>query len=71
MQMQQTQVNHGGIGFVGLLTIVFVIAKITGYVNWTWWTVFAPIWISFGVAAIIFVIALIFIIVAAWAEKRF
>ena len=71
MQMQQTQVNHGGIGFVGLLTIVFVIAKITGYIDWTWWAVFSPIWISFGVVAIVVVITLIFMLVAVWAEKRF
>lgn len=32
-----------GIGFIGLLTIVFVIAKILGFVNWSWWLVFMPI----------------------------
>lgn len=42
--------NHesgGGIGFIGLLTIVFITLKLTGVINWSWWWVLSPIWISF------------------------
>jgi hypothetical protein len=28
--------------FLNILTVVFVIAKITGYIDWSWWLVFAP-----------------------------
>lgn len=37
--------NSGGIGFVGLLTIVFVTLKLTGYITWSWVWVLSPIWI--------------------------
>lgn len=29
-------------GFGGLLTIIFVIFKILGYLDWSWWLVFLP-----------------------------
>lgn len=35
-----------GIGFIGLLTIVFITLKLTGVINWSWWWVLSPIWIS-------------------------
>jgi len=38
-----------GIGFSGLLTIVFVIAKLWDRVDWSWWWVFAPMWVPVGV----------------------
>ncbi|KKK74843.1 hypothetical protein LCGC14_2879660, partial [marine sediment metagenome] len=28
--------STGGIGFFGLLTIVFVTLKLTGYIHWSW-----------------------------------
>jgi len=39
-------VNNNSIGFPGLLTIVFIILKLTGYIAWSWWWVLSPIWIS-------------------------
>lgn len=39
--------SSGGIGFVGLLTITFIVLKLTGVVSWPWLWVLSPIWISF------------------------
>lgn len=38
--------NSGGIGFVGVLTIVFIILKLVGVIDWSWWWVLSPIWIN-------------------------
>ena len=38
--------GNGGIGFVGLLTIVFITLKLTGYIAWSWWLVLSPLWIA-------------------------
>jgi hypothetical protein len=66
-----TKASGGGIGFFGLLTILFVGLKLTGYINWSWWWVFAPLWIPTGVVVGILIIVLItFIIVSASEEKR-
>lgn len=41
-----TSSSSGGIGFVGLLTIVFITLKLTGYLSWSWFWVLSPVWIS-------------------------
>lgn len=41
--------SSGGIGFGGLLTILFIGLKLTGHIDWSWWWVFSPIWLSFAV----------------------
>lgn len=38
-----TQSKSGGIGFVGLLTIVFIVPKLTGVIAWSWWWVLSPL----------------------------
>ena len=49
--------NSGGVGFVGLLTLVFIVLKLTSSIDWSWWWVLSPIWITIVVTAIIFLIA--------------
>lgn len=49
----------GGIGFCGLLTIVFIALKLLGYINWSWLWVLSPLWISFAIALIFIIIAVI------------
>ena len=48
-------VNTGGIGFTGLLAIVFITLKLTNYIDWSWWWVLAPLWVPF-VLVILFII---------------
>lgn len=45
--------KSGEIGFTGVLTIIFVIAKLFGVINWSWWLVFLPVLISLGIAILI------------------
>lgn len=55
--------SSGGIGIVGVLTIVFVVLKLVGVIAWSWWWVLSPLWIAFGlwvvVALIVFTVAVI------------
>lgn len=37
--------SSSGIGFTGLLTIAFIVLKLTGVIAWSWWWVLSPIWI--------------------------
>lgn len=48
--------NSGGIGFLGLLAIVFIVLKLTGYIAWSWWWVLAPIWIPIIIVPFIFLL---------------
>lgn len=51
--------NNGGIGFFGLLTIVFIVLKLLKVISWSWWWVLAPTWIPIGLVLLLFVIWLI------------
>ena len=44
-EKKDTRVS-GGIGFVGLLTIAFVVLKLCGVISWSWVWVLSPLWIS-------------------------
>ena len=55
--------TSSGINFTGALTILFVGLKLSNVINWSWWWVLSPIWISLllvlGILAIIVAIAFI------------
>ena len=38
--------SSGGIGFAGLLTVAFIVLKLTSVITWSWWWVLSPLWIS-------------------------
>ncbi len=48
--------SSGGIGFLGVLTIVFVVLKLTHNIAWSWLWVFSPLWIGFGLSISLFVL---------------
>ena len=51
--------SEGGIGFCGLLTIVFIVLKLTDNIEWSWLWVLSPLWVP-----IVFVLGIIGIILA-------
>lgn len=59
--MSQSSSSGGGIGFASLLAVLFIGLKLTGYVDWSWFWVLSPLWISF---ALFLVILVIFVIAA-------
>lgn len=54
------------IGFVGLLTFLFVALKLTNVIAWDWVWVLSPVWIS----AIIWFVSLIGVLVFGWLAMR-
>lgn len=45
--------SSGGIGFVGLLTILFIALKLTGFISWSWLWVLSPLWIGFATVVVV------------------
>ncbi len=37
--------RHSG-SFVGLAFVVFLVLKLTGVIDWSWWWVTSPLWLS-------------------------
>ena len=62
--------TSGGIGFVGLLTILFIGLKLTHYIDWSWWWVLSPLWISALLVIVILLGALTVLIIVAILGKR-
>lgn len=56
--MRDNSTSAGGIGFCGLLTIVFIVLKLLGVIHWSWVMVLAPLWIP----ALLVTIFLVFIV---------
>lgn len=44
-------------GFIGWLSLSFIVLKIVGFIHWSWWWVLSPIWISVGFIIVIAIIA--------------
>lgn len=52
-----------------ILTIVFVVLKLTDVIAWSWWWVLSPLWISFGIGLVVLLIALAAIVIVDSRSK--
>lgn len=53
------QANNGtGVGIAELLTLIFVVLKLTGFIHWSWVWVLSPIWIVVGLIIVVIFAAL-------------
>jgi phosphoglycerol transferase MdoB-like AlkP superfamily enzyme len=59
--------SSSGIGLCGLLGVAFIVLKLTGVIDWSWWWVTAPLWGGFALAMIIIACA---VGVTVWASRR-
>jgi uncharacterized protein (DUF983 family) len=48
--------SSNGIGFCSILTIVFIVLKLTGVISWKWVWVIAPTWIPLAIVIVCLVI---------------
>lgn len=48
--------SSGGVGFGGLLTIAFIVLKLTGVISWSWLWVLSPLWITFLLVLVLSII---------------
>ena len=49
MSKTSTSSSSRGIGFCGLLTVAFIVLKLTHVIAWSWWWVLCPLWIGCGI----------------------
>ena len=55
--------NNGtqcGMGFTSVLAVIFIVLKLCKVITWPWWWVLSPIWISWGLALILFLFLIMF-----------
>lgn len=66
MSRVEVRTPRSSIGFAGLLTIAFVVLKLTHVIGWSWWWVLSPLWIS---AATYLLVLIVFVVLAAGARR--
>ena len=57
--------NSGGIGVIGLLGVAFVVLKLCGVINWSWWIVTLPFW---GGLVLLLIIIVVLILIAKYFD---
>lgn len=60
------KIEKSGIGLVVALGIAFIELKLLGVINWSWWWVLSPFWISVG---LVLIGVLIFEFIAIFGKK--
>ena len=53
----------GGLNILGVVEIVFIILKLLGIINWSWWIVLIPLWIDLGITLLIILVIIIVAII--------
>ena len=49
-------------GFVSALTLIFIVLRLTGVIEWSWLWVLSPLWIS---AIVSFTLLILIVVIAA------
>lgn len=62
--------STGGIGFFGLLTVLFIGLKLTGYITWSWFWVLSPLLIPLAIFLVIAAFTLVLAAVLTSKPRR-
>lgn len=64
--------TSGGVGFAGLLTLLFIGLKLSGNIDWSWVWVLSPLWIgmAFGVLVALTCLVCMGVIVVVQALRK-
>lgn len=45
-----------GLGLYDVLAVVFIVLKLIGVIDWSWWWVLAPVWIPVIIVVIAYIV---------------
>ena len=68
--MAKESTKFCGVGFVGLLTIAFIVLKLTKVISWSWVWVLSPIWIDAALTVLILLVTFIVCAILDYKEKK-
>ena len=61
--------STSSISGVTLLTLIFVVLKLTHVIGWSWWWVLSPLWISAAIAVVFVIVWTIVTIIKKTSRK--
>lgn len=59
MSTENQSTGCGVFGMSDMLFVVFLVLKLTHYIDWSWWWVTSPLWIGFALWLVLFIIVCI------------
>ena len=62
--MSNNNNKSSGIGATSALTMIFIVLKLVGVINWSWWWVLSPLWIGLALGLVLLGIGLVCAIIA-------
>jgi len=62
--------SSGGVGFTGLLQVAFIVLKLTKAIDWSWWWVLSPTWVTAGFALVLMLLVGLAMLIGALVEWR-
>lgn len=69
MSSSQNQASSGGVGFCGLLALLFIFLKLTHQIDWSWVWVTAPLWGPVALILAIIAVVLVWLLLKLfWTE---
>lgn len=49
--------SSNGLGLGTILFLIFMVLKLTNYIDWSWWWITAPLWIPIAIIGVIGLVA--------------
>ena len=65
---KSTKTTTTGVSILGVLQIIFIVLKVCGLIDWSWWMVFIPVWIDLGIIAVFLLVYFIIIAIAYFCD---
>lgn len=65
----QSSSAGGGTSLAVVVTIVFVVLKLVGVIDWSWWWVLSPLWIAFLLSVLVMLLVGLGLLVARGAHR--
>ena len=64
----KVEVTGGNMGFCSILTLIFIVLKLTHYIDWSWLWVLSPLWIPIAIILVILVIGCIAAVLSGFTK---
>ncbi len=70
MDNRNSKPTNGGIGVCTVLFLIFLVLKLVGVIDWSWWWVTSPIWIPIALGVVIFIVAFIVLFIINYRRNK-
>jgi hypothetical protein len=59
--MADSKSSSSGLGIGTILFLIFMVLKLTNYIDWSWWWITAPLWVPIIILGVVGLIAIFYL----------